>query len=110
MDVLATAIRFGAKITDLTSLELCYAPPFGSAKDPVNMLGYVGENIVTGKVRQFFWHDVQSLPRDGSAPVSYTHLSSRRESYRKNAPTKSRTTQTAQAIHHIFFFMFITSG
>lgn len=69
MDVLATAIRFGAKITDLTSLELCYAPPFGSAKDPVNMLGYVGENIVTGKVRQFFWHDVQSLPRDGSATL-----------------------------------------
>ena len=46
MDVLAAAIRFGAKITDLTELELCYAPPFGSAKDPVNMLGYVGENIV----------------------------------------------------------------
>ena len=69
MDVLATAIRFGAKITDLTSLELCYAPPFGSAKDPVNMLGYVGENIVTGKVRQLFWHDVQSLPRDGSATL-----------------------------------------
>ena len=37
MDVLATAIRFGAKITDLTNLELCYAPPYGSAKDPVNM-------------------------------------------------------------------------
>lgn len=69
MDVLAAAIRFGAKITDLTELELCYAPPFGSAKDPVNMLGYVGENIVTGKVRQFFWHDVESLPRDGSVTL-----------------------------------------
>lgn len=69
MDVLATAIRFGAKITDLTELELCYAPPFGSAKDPVNMLGFVGENIVTGKVKQFFWHDVESLPRDGSVTL-----------------------------------------
>lgn len=69
MDVLATAIRFGAKITDLTTLELCYAPPFGSAKDPVNMLGFVGENIVTGKVKQFFWHDVKNLPRDGSATL-----------------------------------------
>lgn len=66
MDVLATAIRFGAKITDLTTFELCYAPPFGSAKDPVNMLGFVAENIVSGKLKQFFWHDVENLPRDGS--------------------------------------------
>lgn len=69
MDVLATAIRFGAQITDLTKLELCYAPPFGSAKDPVNMLGFVGENIVTGKIKQFFWHDVENLPRDGSVTL-----------------------------------------
>lgn len=69
MDVLATAIRFGTKVTDLTELELCYAPPFGSAKDPVNMLGFVAENIVTGKIKQFFWHDVESLPRDGSVTL-----------------------------------------
>lgn len=69
MDVLAAAIRFEAKITDLTKLELCYAPPFGSAKDPVNMLGFVGENIVTGKIKQFFWHDVENLPRDGSVTL-----------------------------------------
>ena len=69
MDVLATAIRFGAKITDLTNLELCYAPPYGSAKDPVNMLGYVAENIVTGKTKQFFWDEVDKLPRDGSVTL-----------------------------------------
>lgn len=69
MDVLAAAIRFGAKITDLTELELCYAPPFGSAKDPVNMLGFVAENVVTGKIKQFFWHDIESLPRDGSVTL-----------------------------------------
>lgn len=69
MDVLAAAIRFGAEITSLTALELCYAPPFGSAKDPVNMLGFVGENVVTGKLKQFFWHDVESLPRDGSVTL-----------------------------------------
>lgn len=69
MDVLATAIRFGAKITDLTKLELCYAPPFGSAKDPVNMLGFVAENVISGKVKQFFWHDVEKLPRDGSVTL-----------------------------------------
>lgn len=69
MDVLATAIRFGAKITDLAELELCYAPPFGSAKDPVNMLGFVGENIVSGRIKQFFWNDVEKLPRDGSVTL-----------------------------------------
>ncbi len=69
MDVLATAIRFGAKVTDLAKLELCYAPPFGSAKDPVNMVGFVAENVITGKVKQFFWHDVEKLPRDGSVTL-----------------------------------------
>lgn len=69
MDVIAAAIRFGARITDLTELELCYAPPFGSAKDPVNMLGFVAENVVTGKVKQFFWNDVEGLPRDESVTL-----------------------------------------
>lgn len=69
LDVLAACIRLGAKITDLTQLELCYAPPFGSAKDPVNMLGFTAENIVTEKVKQFFWHDVANLPRDGSVTL-----------------------------------------
>ena len=69
MDVLATAIRFGAEVTDLKELELCYAPPFGSAKDPVNMAGFVAENVINGTVRQFFWHDVEKLPRDGSVTL-----------------------------------------
>ena len=68
-DVLATAIRFGATAEDLTRLELCYAPPYSSAKDPVNMAGFAIENILGGKVRQFHWHDVQSLPRDGSVTL-----------------------------------------
>ena len=69
MDVIATAIRLGAKVTDLASLELCYAPPFSSAKDPVNMVGFVAENVITGKLKQFFWHDVESLPRDSSVTL-----------------------------------------
>ena len=69
MDVLAASIRFGAKITDLAALELCYAPPFGSAKDPVNMLGFVAENVITGKMKQVFWHDIENLPRDGSVTL-----------------------------------------
>lgn len=69
MDVIASVMRLGAKITDLTSLELCYAPPFSSAKDPVNMLGYVAENVISGKIKQFFWHDVEKLPRDNSVTL-----------------------------------------
>ena len=50
IDVIATVIRLGGTVTDLTELELCYAPPFSSAKDPVNMAGYVAENVLAGKV------------------------------------------------------------
>ena len=69
MDVIATAMRLVAKVTDLAELELCYAPPFGSAKDPVNMVGFVAENVISGKIGQFFWHDVEKLPRDGSVTL-----------------------------------------
>lgn len=66
-DVLATAIRFGATASDLTKLELCYAPPFSSAKDPVNMAGYTIENILAGKVKIFHWHDVKETQQDSNA-------------------------------------------
>ncbi len=69
MDVISAAMRLGAKVTDLAELELCYAPPFSSAKDPVNMVGFVAENVITGKIGQFFWHDVETLPRDGSVTL-----------------------------------------
>lgn len=49
IDVIATALRLGGTVYDLTELELSYAPPFGSAKDPVNFAGYVAENVLTGK-------------------------------------------------------------
>ena len=68
-DVLAVAIRAGMTAGQLTELELCYAPPFSSAKDPVNFAGYVAGNVLTGKIKQFHWHDVDALPRDGSATL-----------------------------------------
>jgi len=68
-DVMAAAIRAGMTATDLTELELCYAPPFSSAKDPVNFAGYVIENTVSGLVKNFHWHDVGILPRDGSVTL-----------------------------------------
>ncbi|MCL1895740.1 MAG: FAD-dependent oxidoreductase [Clostridiales bacterium] len=68
-DVLATAIRAGMTAEDLAELELCYAPPFSSAKDPVNFAGYVIMNTVGGFVKNFHWHDVAALPRDGSVTL-----------------------------------------
>jgi peroxiredoxin family protein/rhodanese-related sulfurtransferase/TusA-related sulfurtransferase len=59
---------------DLARLELCYAPPFGSAKDPVNMAGFAIENLLTGKVKNFHWHDVKNLPRDGSVTLLDTRM------------------------------------
>ena len=61
IDVLATAIRAGMTAADLCDLELAYAPPFSSAKDPVNMAGYVIENLMSGKVSQIHWHQVDEL-------------------------------------------------
>lgn len=58
IDVLATAIRAGLTAPELADLELAYAPPFGSAKDPVNMLGYVAENLLSGLVETVQWSEV----------------------------------------------------
>jgi len=68
-DVLAVAIRARMTAQELTELELCYAPPFSSAKDPVNFAGFVIENYLTGKLKQFHWHDVDGLPKDGSVTL-----------------------------------------
>lgn len=69
IDVLATAIRAGMKATELTELDLAYAPPYSSAKDPVNMAGFMIENIVSGKVKQFHYDQVEELSRDGSVTL-----------------------------------------
>ncbi|NQP55120.1 FAD-dependent oxidoreductase [Streptococcus suis] len=61
IDVIATAMRFGARAEQLASIELSYAPPYSSAKDPVNMLGYTADNILSGKVATFQWSQVDEL-------------------------------------------------
>lgn len=58
MDVLATAIRGGLTVRDLTGLELCYAPPYGSARDPVNYAGYIGCNVLDRLTRQVHVHGI----------------------------------------------------
>ena len=69
IDVLATAIRAGMKATELKELDLAYAPPYSSAKDPVNMAGFMIDNIARGLVKQWPLRDVAQLPKDGSATL-----------------------------------------
>lgn len=65
IDVIATAIRGGITASELADLELAYAPPFGSAKDPVNMLGYIAENVISGLVEVAQWSEVDSYRQAG---------------------------------------------
>ena len=69
IDVIATAIGAGMKATELQELDLAYAPPYSSAKDPVNMAGYMIDNIAKGVVKQWYLEDADSLPRDGSVTL-----------------------------------------
>ena len=65
IDVIATAMRGGITAPELADLELAYAPPYGSAKDPVNMLGYVAENLISGLTQSVQWSDVEQMHKDG---------------------------------------------
>lgn len=65
IDVIATAIRGGIIAPELADLELAYAPPFGSAKDPVNMLGYIAENMMSGLLKTAQWSQTQELRNAG---------------------------------------------
>jgi NADPH-dependent 2,4-dienoyl-CoA reductase/sulfur reductase-like enzyme/peroxiredoxin family protein/TusA-related sulfurtransferase/rhodanese-related sulfurtransferase len=62
IDTLAVAIRLGGSIYDLKELELAYAPPYSSAKDPVNMVGFVADNILSGTVSFSDWDSVENNP------------------------------------------------
>ena len=64
IDQFASTLRYNGTVYDLEELELAYAPPFSSAKDPVNMAGYVAENILTGKSDVFYMEDIPSIPGD----------------------------------------------
>ena len=69
IDVLAAAIHAGVKATQLKDLDLAYAPPYSSAKDPVNMAGFMADNIAGGILKQWHLEDVPTLPQDGSVTL-----------------------------------------
>jgi NADPH-dependent 2,4-dienoyl-CoA reductase/sulfur reductase-like enzyme/rhodanese-related sulfurtransferase len=65
IDVIATAIRGDITAPELADLELAYAPPFGSAKDPVNMLGYIAENMISGLIESSQWSQIDDYVARG---------------------------------------------
>lgn len=65
IDVIATAIRGGITAPELADLELAYAPPFGSAKDPINMLGYIAENMMSGLLETAQWNQIEEFKDRG---------------------------------------------
>ena len=69
IDVISTSIRAGITAPELADLELAYAPPFGSAKDPVNMLGYIADNIVSKSTEIAQWSEINKFIADGYALV-----------------------------------------
>lgn len=77
IDVIATAIKLKGRVSDLTHLELCYAPPFSSAKAPVNMVAYVAENSLAGLFNPITYDEYQELDRaaltvvDVRSPLEY---------------------------------------
>lgn len=83
IDVIATSIRFGASIYDLKELELCYAPPYSSAKDPVNMVAFIAENILTGKMNPIMPREIADLDLD---KVTLLDVRTERENSRAHIP------------------------
>ena len=69
IDVIATAMRFGGTVEDLKNLELCYAPPFSTAKDVTNYAGYVGSNLLNGDFRQVQVSKVRELVEEGQVII-----------------------------------------
>ncbi|SEK04419.1 CoA-disulfide reductase [Paenibacillus polymyxa] len=69
IDVIATAIRGHLTVRELADIELAYAPPYSSAKDPVNMAGYVASNIMDGLVQTIQWHEVDDFHRNGGLVI-----------------------------------------
>jgi NADPH-dependent 2,4-dienoyl-CoA reductase/sulfur reductase-like enzyme/rhodanese-related sulfurtransferase/TusA-related sulfurtransferase len=65
IDVISTVIKFNGTVFDLEELELTYAPPYGSAKDPVNMMGFVASNYLRGDMPIWHWHDFNDISNNG---------------------------------------------
>jgi len=84
IDVIATSIRFGATIEDLKELELAYAPPYSSAKDPVNMVAFIAENILTGKMNPIRADEISAIDFDKSILLDVRTVSENKRAHIPN--------------------------
>ena len=64
IDVLATAMRFGINVVDLQDVEFAYAPPYGGAKDPINMIAYAAQNLLEGKMSPIYEDELKNINKD----------------------------------------------
>ncbi|MDP4551293.1 CoA-disulfide reductase [Alkalihalobacillus macyae] len=81
IDVIATAIKGDLTVLDLPDLELAYAPPYSSAKDPVNMAGYVASNIVEGLIETVQWHEIDAIVENGRTLIDVRNSSEFKKGY-----------------------------
>lgn len=85
MDVIATAIKGDLTVFDLTELELSYAPPFSSAKDPVNLAGYVASNIIEDGIETVQWNEIDEIIANGELLVDVREPQERENGYIKGS-------------------------
>lgn len=85
IDAIATVIRLKGTVTDLTELELSYAPPFSSAKDPVNMAGYVAENVLMGKSEVVLPREVDNRDKENIVLLDVRTKLERQSGYIKDS-------------------------
>jgi len=81
IDVIATAIKGGLSVFDLPDLELAYAPPYSSAKDPVNILGYVASNVLEEDVEMVQWHEINEIIEAGGLLIDLRDVNDRKSGY-----------------------------
>jgi len=85
IDIISTAIKGGLTVEDLTHLELSYAPPYSSAKDPVNMAGYVASNILDGELEHIQWHEVDKVVAEGGLLIDVREPKERENGFIKGS-------------------------
>lgn len=83
VDIIATAIKFGGTVEDLRDLELCYAPPFSTAKDIVNYAGYVGSNLLNGQFKQLTADKLSELDTDNNIIIDVREVDEYRSGHLK---------------------------
>ena len=86
IDVIASVIKFGGTIEDLKDLELCYAPPFGTAKDVVNFGGYVASNVLERRFKQEHFSKVRELLEAGECIIDIREKGEYAEGHLKGVP------------------------